>query len=207
MAGLGLLDSQENTCPREVRSHLWQVKLENSRWVNYDEFNCMAISVAVEEGQTRVSVKVAQRLYELNLKSLEQINLTTGMKRPVRRVSSAWQVKLDNDNWTNYDDRTNRILSAAKQSGQTRSSAHIGGRAYELNLDSLEQVNLMTGKCRPIRQIGPGTDKASDGDRPVPVKVAVPPPCRLPSVMVAAYSFSVRQHLLSSSLEKNLNKY
>lgn len=209
MAGLGLVDCRETTCPQEAHSSLWQVKLENGRWVNYNESTCKAIGVAAEEGQIKVAVKVAQRVYELDLESLEQANLTTGTKRPVRMVLSTWQVKLDNDNWTNYDDRTVRILNAAKQDSQTRSSVHICGREYELNLDLLEQVNLVTGKRRSIRQIGPGTDKglSGDGDLPVHFKIAGPPPCRLPSIMVAASNVSVRQHLLSSSMENNLNKY
>lgn len=192
-----------------MHNALWQVKLENGQWVNYDESNCKIISIATEEGQMKVTLKVSQRLYELDLESLEQMNFTTGTKRPVRRVSTTWQVELDNNNWTNYDDHTNRILDVAKRDGQMKSNVHICGRAYELNFYSLEQMNLMTGKCRPIRQIGPDIDKghSSHGDLSAQVKVAVPPSCGLPSIMVAASKVSVRHHLLSSSMENNLNKY
>lgn len=209
MAGLGLLDSHESTGSPEEHSFLWQVKLENGQWINYDEFNCKAISTAMADGQVKVSARVGQRRYELDLETLEQTNPKTGMKRPIRRTWATWQVKLDNDNWTNYDDRTNRILNFAKQEGRKKSNVHIGGRAYELNLDQLEQVNLRTGKSRPIRQTGPGMDKghSSCRDLPAQLKGAVPPSCSPPSIMVAASKVSVRQHLLSSSMENSLNKY
>mmetsp|Transcript_45915 Transcript_45915/g.143838 ORF Transcript_45915/g.143838 Transcript_45915/m.143838 type:complete len:539 (-) Transcript_45915:121-1737(-) len=61
-----------------------------------------------------------------------------------------FEVELEGD-WVPFDPESNRRLSEAKESGQSRVDLRARGHRYVVDLEFMAQTNRSTGMCRPIR--------------------------------------------------------
>lgn len=68
----------------------------------------------------------------------------------IDKSHNGWQVALDNG-WVPIDDRTQRALSSARDTGEAQIELRLKGFKYRFDLVNLTQTNLQSQRTRPIR--------------------------------------------------------
>jgi hypothetical protein len=79
------MDCTSECAPKGCKKDVWQIRLGNN-WVTYDLDTEKLIWDAVTAGASIVEYCARRQSYIIDLKSMEQINRVTGVRRAIRRV-------------------------------------------------------------------------------------------------------------------------
>eukprot|EP00927_Polykrikos_kofoidii_P066825 TRINITY_DN62386_c0_g1_i1.p1 TRINITY_DN62386_c0_g1~~TRINITY_DN62386_c0_g1_i1.p1 ORF type:complete len:356 (-),score=56.44 TRINITY_DN62386_c0_g1_i1:333-1400(-) len=124
-------------------------------------------------------LRVPQAAFERRIRLVHTIpvGLRNGASRELdqaaERRTTKWQVQMgSNDNWVDFEQAQQILFTSAKASGQDTVQFTLkGGHKYEVRFATLEQVNIQTGRPRPIREVAFTSDSFNEE---TPVDEALP---------------------------------
>eukprot|EP00747_Dinoflagellata_sp_TGD_P169117 gnl/TRDRNA2_/TRDRNA2_197229_c0_seq1.p1 gnl/TRDRNA2_/TRDRNA2_197229_c0~~gnl/TRDRNA2_/TRDRNA2_197229_c0_seq1.p1 ORF type:complete len:240 (-),score=46.13 gnl/TRDRNA2_/TRDRNA2_197229_c0_seq1:31-720(-) len=125
----------------------FQVKLD-SGWKGYAPEDDDVLHRASLAGKPFVVLKSRGWTYRCDLRSWEQVNLTTGKVREIRPLR--FQVKLENG-WQDYMPDADQLLKSAYLASSPGVKIKRCGITYECDLLRMVQMNLTTRGKRKIR--------------------------------------------------------
>ncbi|XP_054721988.1 uncharacterized protein LOC129231649 [Uloborus diversus] len=138
----------------ELCDFFWQHE-HNKKWISYSDEELSVLNKAVKRGQKTVSLpsNTAKKQIVVNFEKMYQKNTVSLYEQRVRCAVytddfHAWMWKDDDGQFSSYTPRLVLFLEKAYLTKQKKVKFYFRGD-YELNLETLSQVNLETNYSRP----------------------------------------------------------
>eukprot|EP00929_Paragymnodinium_shiwhaense_P100341 TRINITY_DN6259_c0_g1_i2.p1 TRINITY_DN6259_c0_g1~~TRINITY_DN6259_c0_g1_i2.p1 ORF type:complete len:606 (+),score=157.40 TRINITY_DN6259_c0_g1_i2:122-1939(+) len=154
----------------------WEVKLGED-WKALGDEECAFLQKLIEVGTSEGQLTVRGQVYTFNVEAETQTNVATGRSRPLRRrpvsrdvTSEAPLLKMSsqplgaiNDpesrvvevwlagEWKRLDKEEAREIARREAAGEKVFHIEARGASYKVDLESMTQTNLKTGRTRTIR--------------------------------------------------------